>query len=333
MMGASDRSALHLTGANHTDQSEAASDRSEVREFAPIHARTETFHHPVDPVAYDSVKFIVVRGGSARLFSEFGCKHVNIGDVIVLAANTLCGAEPEDWITTTTLYLDREYVIDQVFWQYAAQFRTRLDASTFLDAHYAEPAQVVRIGEGRAGLLMPWLDELAGLSLEGPAPERYYRAQALLFSVLDVVVPNLKMTDARVGATQRTAAFPSHPRHRQFLPLRDEARHAAQLLAADRARPWKVPDLAAEVHLSISQFRRVFVDAFGKSPIAYLAMLRAERMAHLLKVTDSPISVIAASVGWGDPDFAARQFRRGIGVAPSEYRRISRTAPLPTHPE
>lgn len=33
----------------------------------------------------------------------------------MLAANTLCGAEPEGWITTTTLYLDRDYVIDQVY--------------------------------------------------------------------------------------------------------------------------------------------------------------------------------------------------------------------------
>lgn len=241
----------------------------------------------------------------------------------MLAANTLCGAEPEDWITTTTLYLDREYVIDQVFWQYAAQFRTRLDASSYLDAHYAEPAQVVRIGEARAGLLMPWLDELAGLSLEGPAPERYYRAQALLFSVLDVVVPNLKMTGTRESATQRTAAVPSHPRHRQFRPLRDEARHVAQLLSADRARPWKVPELAEEVHLSISQFRRVFVNAFGKSPIAYLTMLRAERMAELLRTTDLLVSVIANEVGWADPEFAARQFRRSVGVSPSRYRQIS----------
>ncbi|GAA1576661.1 helix-turn-helix transcriptional regulator [Leucobacter aridicollis] len=314
-----------MTAVNHTDPSEVTPDRSEVREFAPIHARTETFHHPVRPVAYDSVKFIVVRGGSARLFSEFGCRHVNIGDVIVLAANTLCGAEPDDWITTTTLYLDREYVIDQVFWQYAAQFRTRLDASSYLDAHYAEPAQVVRIGEARAGLLMPWLDELAGLSLEGPAPERYYRAQALLFSVLDVVVPNLKMTGTLASATQRTAVFPSHPRHRQFHPLRDEARHAAHLLSADRARKWKVPELAEEVHLSISQFRRVFVDAFGKSPIAYLTMLRAERMAELLQKTDLPISVIANEVGWADPEFAARQFRRSVGVSPSKYRQISQS--------
>lgn len=83
-------------------------------------------------------------------------------------------------------------------------------------------------------------------------------------------------------------------------------------------------ELAEEVHLSKSQVGRVFVEAFGKSPIAYLTMLRTERMAALLRATDAPISVVAREVGWSDPDFAARQFRRSVGVTPSGYRTLSR---------
>ncbi|MFV0405344.1 MAG: hypothetical protein ACK5LN_00735 [Propioniciclava sp.] len=98
------------------------------------------------------MKVIVVRAGAAIRFSEFGTRHVAIGDVVVLAANTLCGAKPEGWITTTTLYLDRDYIVDLVFWQYAARFGTRDDASEFLDVHSAEPTQVVRLGEHRAGV-------------------------------------------------------------------------------------------------------------------------------------------------------------------------------------
>jgi AraC-like DNA-binding protein len=85
-----------------------------------------------------------------------------------------------------------------------------------------------------------------------------------------------------------------------------------------------VTDLANEVHLSRSQVGRLFVEAFGKSPIAYLTMLRTERMAALLRSSDAPIAVIAQEVGWSDPDFAARQFRRRVGVTPSDYRTLSR---------
>jgi AraC-like DNA-binding protein len=266
------------------------------------------------------MKVIVVRAGSARLFSAFGTRHVSVGDIVLLSANTLCGAEPENWISTTTIYMDQDYLIDQVFWQHAAQFRDRLDASEFLRSHLAEPAQILRIGEERAGLLMPWLDELAALSGSGLGPERFLRAQALLFSVLDVVVPLFAVLGQRTNAAQRGTAIPAYPRHRRLQPLRPEAHRAAEMLRGDVSRRWTVQELAQAVHLSPSQLRRVFVNGFGKTPIAYLTMLRIERMARLLGSTAFSVARIAESVGWGDADFASRQFRRSLGVPPSAYR-------------
>ena len=131
-------------------------------------ARTCTLHRPTNPVIYDWVKLVFVRHGSAILLSEFGEKPVKVGDVIALAANTLCGSEPEGSITVTTVYLDRDYVIDQVFWQHAAFLADRLHAQAFAEELYSEPAQVLHLGEDRAGMLMPWLDELVALSLDGP---------------------------------------------------------------------------------------------------------------------------------------------------------------------
>ncbi|MBX3195136.1 MAG: helix-turn-helix transcriptional regulator [Microbacteriaceae bacterium] len=290
------------------------------RPFSPINARTSTAYTEVAPIAYDCVKIIVVRAGGALLFSEFGIRHVNVGDVVVLAANTLCSAEPEDWVTTTTLYLHGDYLVDQVFWQFAAQFVDRFDAHRFLESYYVEPARVIRIGEDRLSLLMPWLDELAALSLDGFPPQQFYRAQSLLFAVLDVIFPCLTGTGPRSPATKRSTV----PWPRGFVPLRAEARHLANLLSGDLARRWSLSELANAVHLSPSQLRRVFVNAYGRSPIAYLTMLRAKRMADLLRTTDTPIAIIAATVGWGDPDFAARQFRRSIGVTRSQYRMMIR---------
>ena len=129
-------------------------------------ARTRTVHRPVGPLAYDCVKIIVVRDGSAILFSEFGQQPVKVGDAIVLAANTLCGSEPEGHITVTTIYADTDYVIDQVFWQHVGFLQDRLDALEFAATVYTEPAQILRLGEDRAGQLMPWLDELVALSIE-----------------------------------------------------------------------------------------------------------------------------------------------------------------------
>ncbi|MBS1698400.1 MAG: helix-turn-helix transcriptional regulator [Actinobacteria bacterium] len=287
-------------------------------------------HRQVGPVAYDCVKVIVVRDGSAILFSEFGQQSIKLGDVILLGANTLCGSDPEGHITVTTIYADTDYVIDQVFWQHVGLLQDRLDAQDFAATIYSEPAQILRLGEDRAGQLMPWLDELVSLSVEDRPVENFYRIQALWFSVTHVIAPFIKTTPIRTSPTQRARAWPVSPRHRRFAPLRGEARKVEELLRAEPARHWSMTDLADAVHLSKSQVGRVFVEAYGKSPIAYLTMLRTERMASLLRTTDAPIAAIAHKVGWDAADFATRQFRRSVGVTPRRYRNISRRRAQPT---
>ena len=105
----------------------------------PILARSQSIYAPIPPLAYDCVKLIFVRHGSAVLLSEFGERTVSVGDVVALGANTLCGSEPEGSITVTTLYLDRDYVIDQVFWQHATILTDRFHARDFADELYSEP--------------------------------------------------------------------------------------------------------------------------------------------------------------------------------------------------
>jgi hypothetical protein len=46
--------------------------------FHPVLARTQTVHRPIGPTAYDCVKIIVAREGSAVLYSEFGQKQVRL---------------------------------------------------------------------------------------------------------------------------------------------------------------------------------------------------------------------------------------------------------------
>lgn len=283
---------------------------------------------PVSPVAYDCIKIIVVRDGSAILLSEFGEKPVQVGDIVALAANTLCGGEPEGSLTVTTLYLDRDYVIDQLFWQYAELLADRWDARDFASELYSEPAQILSLGEERAGVLMPWLDELVALSIDGAPPDRFYRMQALLFAVLDVTIPHLKTTPVRRTPSQRkTLRRPGTPSLRRFGPLRTEARQALELLRNRPEERWTLQDLASAVHLSSSQLGRVFVDAYGKTPMTYLSTVRAERLARLLRETDLPIEVAMAQVGWQSRGHAARMFRQANGVTPTRYRHVAGAVP------
>ncbi|WP_282856885.1 helix-turn-helix domain-containing protein [Pseudoclavibacter helvolus] len=296
--------------------------------FEPLVARSRTIYAPIAPVAYNCVKLIFVRDGSAILFSEFGEKPVRVGDVVVLAANTLCGSDPEGSITVTTLYLDSDYLVDQVFWQHAALLANRLDAQDFAAELYSEPAQILRLGEERAESLTPWLDELVALSIGAASSDRFFRMQALLFAVLDVTIPYIKTTPVRRTPTQRkTSRLPGPPSLRKFGPLRAEARHALELLRNRPEERWTLQYLASAVHLSPSQLGRVFVDAYGKTPMTYLSTVRAERLARLLRETDIPVEVAMRQVGWQSRGHAARIFREAVGVTPARYRRLSRDEP------
>ncbi|WP_235934096.1 helix-turn-helix transcriptional regulator [Paramicrobacterium chengjingii] len=249
---------------------------------------------------------------------------MNIGDVVLLGANVLCGSEPEGHITVTTVYVDTDYLLDQVFWQYIDVLHDRLDVSDFADRLYTDPAQILRLGEDRVGLLMPWLDELVALTVEGVNRERFHRMQALWFSIMDQISPLIRITPVRESPSQRGRTRPTLPRDRRFSPLRGEARMMREAMAADLARNWTLADVADLVHLSPKQCARVFTDAFGKTPLAYLTMLRVQEMAGLLRNTDLPVVQAARRVGWRSRSQASESFKDCTGVTPGRYRGLWR---------
>ncbi|MGN6035903.1 helix-turn-helix domain-containing protein [Brevibacterium casei] len=270
------------------------------------------------------MKFIIVRDGTAILYSEFGEQPIKPGDVVLLGANVLCGSEPEGHVTVTTVYLDTDYVLDQLFWQHSQILADRHEAPKLAQVLYTEPAQVLRLGEDLTGMMMPWLDELVRLSIDGGFTKQFHRMQALWFMTVDVIAPHIRISPERLSPTQRARSRPSLPRHRCFAPLRAEVRKIADLLQDEFARPWTLGELAARVHMSASQFGRVFADAYGLTPLAYQRMLRAQRLAELLRTTDLSVETAMRQVGWHSRGHAARLFRQHVGLSPSEYRKRSR---------
>lgn len=296
--------------------------RVELLRYAPVAAITTTHYGPDNPTAFDCVRLVFIRDESAFLFSEFGQCSVNVGDVVLLCSNTLCSTDSEGHVTATTIFADTDYVIDQVFWQYASVLSDRLDARDLVKAMYVEPAQILHLGEDRARMLMPWLDELVKLTVDDQLIPRFNRVQALLFSVTDVVAPLIRVSPVRMSVSQREQICPTLPRHRRFCPLRAEARKAADLLRADPAHHWTIDEIADRIHMSTSQFAHVFREAYGKTPLAFLTMIRAEELARLLRDTDLPVEAAMRKVGWLSRGHASHLFKQYVGLTPVEYRKL-----------
>jgi transcriptional regulator GlxA family with amidase domain len=67
--------------------------------------------------------------------------------------------------------------------------------------------------------------------------------------------------------------------------------------------------------------KRRFSRATGYAPLEYVHRLRIEEAKRLLERTDKPVDEISWSVGYLDPAFFRRLFRRHTRLAPSQYRR------------
>lgn len=93
---------------------------------------------------------------------------------------------------------------------------------------------------------------------------------------------------------------------------------------ANYAQTITVSGLASMVYMSESNFYGMFKKQFGISPLSYVNRYRLSIASELLLRTDSRISDIAESVGFSDPLYFSKMFRKSYAVSPSEYRRINR---------
>ena len=84
-----------------------------------------------------------------------------------------------------------------------------------------------------------------------------------------------------------------------------------------------VAALASSAGMSRSAFAREFSHAFGMSPMEFVAKTRLHNAAEMLRSTNMPVKVIAASIGFSSRSHFSRAFRDGYGADPSSYRRTA----------
>ena len=78
--------------------------------------------------------------------------------------------------------------------------------------------------------------------------------------------------------------------------------------------------MASAASLSPYHFARTFKRTTGLPPHQYVLYRRMERAKELLKSTELPVGEVARRVGFASPSHFSQQFRRIVGVAPSDLR-------------
>lgn len=102
----------------------------------------------------------------------------------------------------------------------------------------------------------------------------------------------------------------------------DEAVAAARRWLEDNhARPVRMGELAAAVHLTERTLLRRFRKATGRTPGRYLQAVRIEHAKRMLETGGESAGEIAGMVGYADATAFFKAFRELTGLSPGEYRR------------
>lgn len=91
-------------------------------------------------------------------------------------------------------------------------------------------------------------------------------------------------------------------------------------IAAHYDAPNPVARMVQRSGLPERSFKRRFRSATGYTPIAYVQALRIEEAKQMLEAGDTGTDAVAAAVGYEDPAFFRRLFKRSAGLTPAQYR-------------
>jgi len=75
-------------------------------------------------------------------------------------------------------------------------------------------------------------------------------------------------------------------------------------------------------NLSVCRFIRKFKETMNISPIKYIEKIRMDKSKELLTNTDLTIYEISEVVGYNDPFYFSKVFKRNTGLSPTAYRKL-----------
>lgn len=79
-------------------------------------------------------------------------------------------------------------------------------------------------------------------------------------------------------------------------------------------------DVSREVDISPYYFSKIFKEETGKNFIEYVTEIRMEKAKELLQSSTLSMKEICGEVGYADPNYFSRTFKKNVGLTPTEYK-------------
>lgn len=174
------------------------------------------------------------------------------------------------------------------------------------------------------GVWLSWRDTRGGLFVQRGAEDQRFGELDRLFAEVaswssnnDLLSMELAMNDLEriillLARNDRSVAVPGQFDERLLL--------ACKFITDNLHHPMSVAEIAKKVCLSPSRLAHLFTQTLGRSILKWREEQMIQFACQLLLVSPSPIKQIAAQVGFEDPLYFSRVFRRYVGCSPRAFR-------------
>lgn len=117
----------------------------------------------------------------------------------------------------------------------------------------------------------------------------------------------------------RAGESPSRDAASRRSPIEEQVERTIRWLSVQYSQPISIENMSRSLGYNRTHLSKMFKQYTGMTPMHFLLKIRMEKAKQLLmdKLT---VEQVAASVGFTDPLYFSKQFKKWYGRSPSEYR-------------
>ena len=133
---------------------------------------------------------------------------------------------------------------------------------------------------------------------------------------------------ANICLWQLLSSFTYHQYYEQTSPLNsfsDLVDQSVRYMKEHIDQPLKVEELASHFNYSASHYFAIFKKGTGYSPLHYFNQLKIQQACQYLSFTSLSVKEICFALGFQDPLYFSRIFKKMMGMSPTQYRSAYRT--------
>ncbi|MBR6419136.1 MAG: substrate-binding domain-containing protein [Oscillospiraceae bacterium] len=151
-----------------------------------------------------------------------------------------------------------------------------------------------------------------------------YKLSASFGFFCDYIPDGVTLDDIRASVTQQIEesrasrqSEKASPYYREFVSLRER-------IYSNPQEDWSIDSMCRDLILSRGYFQKLYTRCFGISFTQDVINSRIELSKRLLSSTDYSIAYIADQSGYSNYVHFMHQFKKNVGITPTEYRRRKR---------